>query len=84
VTFILDDLLVRPFVGLLNIIHDMAIEELYDLEEIRNRLKETQLLYELGELDEAAYRTKRTALEEELAEAEAAHERLSDKVVVAR
>lgn len=83
-TFLFDDLLVRPFVGLLNILHDMSIRELYDLEGIRNELKETQLLYELGELDEATYQAKRDALEEELEEAEAAHERLSDKVVVAR
>lgn len=83
-TFILDDLLIRPFVGLLNVLHDMSIRELYDVEEIRNRLKETQLLYELGELEEAEYREQRAALQEELEEAEAAHERLSDKVVVAR
>lgn len=81
-TFILDDLLLRPFVGLLNVLHDMAIREMYDVEEIRDRLKETQLLYELGELDEETYTAQRSSLEAELEEAEAAHERLSDKVVV--
>lgn len=83
-TFVVDDLLVRPFMGLMNILHDMAIRELYDLEDIRNRLKETQLLYELGELEQEEYDRQREALNEELEEAEAAHERLSDKVVVAR
>ena len=83
-TLIVDDLLIRPFVGLLNILHDMSIRELYDIEEIRNRLKETQLLYELGEMEESEYRAKRESLQAELEEAEAAHEHLSDKVVVAR
>lgn len=83
-TFLLDDLLVRPFVGFLNILHDMAIREAYDVEAVRNDIKENQLLYELGELDEETYEERRAELEAELAEAEAAHERLSDKVVVAR
>lgn len=81
-TFIVDDLLLRPFVSLVNVLHDMALKELYDVEDIRDRLKETQLLYELGELDEETYETQRESLKEELEEAEAAHERLSDKVVV--
>lgn len=81
-TLVVDDLLLRPFVGLVNVLHDMALKELYDVDEIRDRLKETQLLYELGELDEETYETQRESLEEELEEAEAARERLSDKVVV--
>ena len=46
---VLDDLLVRPWLGLLEVIHDMALRELYDVEAIRSDLKENRLLYELGE-----------------------------------
>ncbi|PSP71200.1 protein gvpG, partial [Halobacteriales archaeon QH_9_66_26] len=34
--FVVDDLLVRPFVSLINVVHAMAIEELYDTEAIRD------------------------------------------------
>ena len=50
---LVDDLLLKPFVSLLNTLHSMAVEELHDLDAIRDALKENQLLYELGERSEA-------------------------------
>lgn len=74
---ILDDLLVRPFIGLLDILHTLALHEAYDLEEIRDELKENALLYELGERDREEYERRKAELEEELAFAERVHEQLS-------
>lgn len=74
---VIDDLLVRPFVGLLDILHTLALNEAYDVEAIRNELKETTLLYEIGELDEQTYKQQRAELEEELAFAERIHEELT-------
>jgi ABC-type phosphate transport system auxiliary subunit len=81
---LVDDLLLKPFVSLLNTLHSMAVEELHDLEAIRDALKENQLLYELGERSEAEYRERRTELEERLEVAEAAHESLQGRVEVKR
>ncbi|HMB49289.1 gas vesicle protein GvpG [Natronoarchaeum rubrum] len=74
---VIDDLLVRPFVSLLDILQTMALEELYDVDRIRDDLKETQLLYEIGELDEEEYRRRRTDLEEQLELAEQVREDLT-------
>jgi hypothetical protein len=79
--FILDDLLIRPFVSILDALHTLAMNELYDVEEIQNQLKENQLLYELGERSEAEYEERRRELEEELEIAEAAHEQLNNKTI---
>lgn len=81
---LIDDLLLKPFVSLLNTIHSMAVEELHDLDAIRDELKENQLLYELGERPEAEYRERRTELEAQLEVAEAAHENLQGRVEVKR
>ncbi|SEO36221.1 hypothetical protein SAMN04487948_10265 [Halogranum amylolyticum] len=81
---LVDDLLLKPFVSLLNTIHSMAVEEIHDLDAIRDELKENQLLYELGERSEAEYRERRTELEERLEVAEAAHENLQGRVEVKR
>lgn len=81
---LVDDLLLKPFVSLLNTLHSMAIEEMYDVKAIRDELKENQLLYELGERSEETYRTNRRELEAQLEVAEAAHESLSGRVEVKR
>lgn len=80
--FLLDDLLVDPFVSLLEILHDMALEEMYDVDEIRDQLKENRLLFELGERSEAEYDRRKAELEEELELAERAHEQLRSKARV--
>ena len=83
-TFIVDDLLIRPFVSILDAVHALAVQELYDIEEIRDELKENQLLYELGERSEAEYERRRRELEAELEIAEEAREQLRDKSIQVR
>ncbi|ELZ09722.1 gas vesicle protein GvpG [Natrinema thermotolerans] len=75
--FILDDLLFRPFVGIINALHSIALDELYDVEALEADLKENQLLYELGERDEDEYRRRKERLEADLEVARDVHERLS-------
>lgn len=77
--FIVDDLLVQPFVSILDAIHTLAVTEMYDIEGIQSDLKENQLLYELGERGEAEYTERKAELEAELEAAEQAHEQLNNK-----
>lgn len=79
---LLDDLLVRPFVSLMNVLHDMAVEELYDVESIQDDLKENQLLFELGERSREEYERRKAELREELELARQAREQLSGRVEV--
>jgi hypothetical protein len=81
---IVDDLLVRPFFSILNSIHALALEELYDAEAIRDDIKENQLLYDLGERSEDEYERRKTELEAELRVAEMAREQLSGKQIQVR
>lgn len=82
---VVDDLLVRPFVSLLDVLHSVALEEMYDVEAIQDELKENQLLYELGDRPEEEYRRRREELEAELELAEEAHATLtSGKIEVKR
>lgn len=83
-TLLLDDLLVRPFVSVLDALQALAMKELYDVEEIRDRMKENQLLYEVGERPEEEYERRRRELEAELELAERAHEQLRDKSIEVR
>ncbi|ELY55281.1 gas-vesicle operon protein gvpG1 [Natronococcus amylolyticus DSM 10524] len=75
--FVLDDLLFRPFIGIVDALHSIALDELYDLNELEDQLKENQLLYELGERPEAEYRERKEELEEEIEIAREVHERFS-------
>ncbi|WP_114575684.1 gas vesicle protein GvpF [Saliphagus sp. LR7] len=75
--FIVDDLLVRPFVGIVDTLHTLALNELYDVEAIEDELKENQLLYELGERPESEYAETRERLEAELELAREVHEDLA-------
>ncbi len=72
--FVLDDLLVRPFVSIVDALHMLALNELYDVDAIEAELKENQLLYELDERSEAEYRQRKEELEAELALAREIHE----------
>ncbi|WP_290814029.1 gas vesicle protein GvpF [Halovivax sp.] len=74
---IIDDLLFRPIVGIVDALHTVALNELYDIEEIQDELKENQLLYELGERSEAEYEDRKADLEDELEIAREVHEQLS-------
>lgn len=81
---VVDDLLVRPFVSLINVVHAMAIEELYDTEAIRDDIKENRLLFEIGERSREAYEERRAELERQLDVAEQARENLQGKVEIKR
>ena len=81
---IIDDLLLRPIVSIANVIHSMAIEELYDIEGIQNRIKENRLLFEIGERSAGEYEGRKQELELELETAREARETLSNKVEVKR
>ncbi|MCU4753512.1 protein gvpG [Halobacteria archaeon AArc-curdl1] len=75
--FIIDDLLVRPFINIVDAIHTLALNEMYDVEAIEDELKENQLLFELGERSETEYRQRKAVLEEELAIAREVQEEFS-------
>lgn len=82
--FLIDDLLLRPIVLVGNVIHSMAIEELYDIEGIQDDIKENRLLFEIGERSEEEYETRRRELEQQLDVAREARETLTNKVEVKR
>lgn len=83
-TFLIDDLLVRPFMGLLEILHDLSIREQYDEEAIRDALKENRLLYEVGNRSESEYERQKETLEAELEAAQQAKEQLRGRAEVLR
>jgi ElaB/YqjD/DUF883 family membrane-anchored ribosome-binding protein len=80
--FLLDDIFLWPIRTIADVLHSMAIREMYDVGGIRDDIKETHLLYDLGELSEEEYERRREELEAQLETAKRARERLSDKVVV--
>ena len=82
--FVLDDLLLRPFVSLLDVIHAMAVQEMYDVETIRDDIKENQLLYELGERTTEEYEQRKEELNAELKYAQRMREKLRRKPVEVR
>lgn len=83
--FVVDDLLVRPFVSLLDTLQTMALHEMYDVQAIHDDIKENRLLYELGERDRDEYERRDEELREELEFAERVHRELrSGKVEVKR
>jgi hypothetical protein len=80
--FILDDILVKPFTSILDILHTMALNELYDTAEIRDELKENQLLYEVGERSQAEYEERKQELELQLEMAEQINSQMGDRIEV--
>ncbi len=82
--FVVDDLLINPFVSIMEAVHSMAISEMYDTTEIKNEIKENRLLYELGERSEAEYERRNDELEAQLEIAREAHEQTRGKVEVMR
>lgn len=83
-TFLLDDLLLKPLVRLVEILHDMAVRARHDLAAIRDDLKENRLLFELGERDAETYERRKETLETRLAEAREAREHLTGRARVIR
>ncbi len=79
---IVDDLLVNPFMSLLDVLHALAMREMYDPAAIRDEIKENRLLYELGERSEAEYERRDRELEAELQVAEEVRRQLSGRIEV--
>lgn len=79
---VVDDLLVQPFVSLVEIIQTMALEEMYDIQSIKDEIKENQLLYEIGDRSEAEYRSRKETLEAELTIAEQVQAQVKDRIEV--
>lgn len=80
---LLDDLLIKPFVSLLDILHSMVIQERYDVDSLRDELKENRLLYEIGDKTQNEYETRKIMLESQLKTAEEVHKKLlSDNIEV--
>jgi hypothetical protein len=42
---IVDDLLFKPLVSMVDVLHSLAVDEMYDIAGIQDELKETHLLY---------------------------------------
>jgi hypothetical protein len=80
--FIVDDILVKPFVSVLDILHTMALNEMYDTAAIRDDLKENQLLYEVGERSEETYEERKRELELQLEMAEQIQSQMSGRIEV--
>lgn len=82
--FLVDDLLVNPFLSLLDILHTMALDEMYDTEAIQDDIKENQLLYELGERSKEEYQQRKQELEAQLGMAEQIQSQMRDRMEVKR
>jgi hypothetical protein len=79
---VVDDLLVRPFVSLLGILRSVALNELYDVEELRDELKENQLLYEIGERTQEEYERRKNEIELRIALAEQVRSQVRGRVEI--
>jgi hypothetical protein len=79
---ILDDVLVKPFFSVLDILHTLALGEMYDMESIQDNIKENQLLYEIGERSKAEYEERKRELEVELEMAKLIQSQMQDRVEV--
>lgn len=80
--FLLDDLLLNPFVSLLDILHTMALDEMYDAEAIQDDIKENRLLFEIGERPEDKYQQRKEELKTQLEMAEQVKEQMRDRMEV--
>jgi hypothetical protein len=79
---LVDDFLIKPFFSILDILHSMALREVYDVASLKEDLKENQLLFELNDRTKEEYEARKQALESELDLAEAVHEQISGRVEV--
>ncbi|MFT4921082.1 MAG: hypothetical protein ACI8XM_000275 [Haloarculaceae archaeon] len=80
--FIVDDLLVKPFLSLLDVLHTMALDEMYDTDAIQDDIKENRLLFEIGERSKADYQQRKQELEAQLAMAELVQSQMRDRMEV--
>ena len=80
--FLVDDLLVKPFLSLLDILHTMALDEMYDTDAIQDDIKENRLLYEVGERSEEEYQQRKQELETQLEMAQQIQEQMRGRMEV--
>lgn len=78
--FLVDDLLMRPFLSLLDILHTMALDEMYDTDAIQDNIKENRLLYEIGERSEEEYQQRKQELELQLQMSEQIQEQMRGRI----
>lgn len=60
----------------------MALREVYNINSIKEDLKENQLLFELNDRSKDEYEKRKQELESELELAEAVHEQVSGRVEI--
>jgi ABC-type uncharacterized transport system ATPase subunit len=82
--FLVDDLLMRPFLSLLDILHTMALDEMYDTDAIQDNIKENRLLYEIGERSEEEYQQRKQELELQLQMSEQIQEQMRGRIEIKR
>jgi ABC-type uncharacterized transport system ATPase subunit len=82
--FLVDDLLVKPFLSLVDILHTMALDEMYDTDAIQDDIKENRLLYEIGERSEEEYQQRKQELETQLETAQQIQEQMRGRMEVKR
>jgi ABC-type uncharacterized transport system ATPase subunit len=80
--FLVDDLLVKPFLSLLDILHTMALDEMYDTDAIQDDIKENRLLYEIGERSEEEYQQRKQELETQLETAQQIKEQMRGRMEI--
>ncbi|TSD14760.1 protein gvpG [Haloglomus irregulare] len=80
--FLVDDLLVKPFLSLLDILHTMAVDEMYDTDAIQDDIKENRLLYEIGERSEEEYQQRKQELETQLEMAQQIQEQMRGRIEI--
>jgi ABC-type uncharacterized transport system ATPase subunit len=80
--FLVDDLLVKPFLSLLDILQTMALDEMYDTDAIQDDIKENRLLYEIGERSEDEYQQRKQELETQLEMAQQVQEQMRGRMEV--
>ncbi|AAG20891.1 GvpG protein, cluster B (plasmid) [Halobacterium salinarum NRC-1] len=60
----------------------MALDELYDTSEIRDQIKENQLLYEIGDRPADEYERRKQELEAQLRTAEQIRDQMRDRMEI--
>ena len=84
---LIDDLILRAFgislkpfdlIWIMELMHDYALKEKYNIKRINNQIKENNLLFEIGEISEEEYDEKKELLMEELEKAKQIMENLSE------
>jgi ElaB/YqjD/DUF883 family membrane-anchored ribosome-binding protein len=79
---LVDDLLVKPFVSVLDLLQMMAFREMYDIEGLKDEMKENELLFEIGERSREEYERERARIESELRAARELEEQFQGRIEV--